>query len=99
MPIINGVEVEECQYKYLNEYIPKYECNLSYHKRKDGYMAFKDCEQIPNCYFKQLQRLKKENEELKQTLEEIREIAKERNYLSFDEALDDILDKIDEVLR
>ena len=29
----------------------------------------------------------------------IREIAKERNYLSLDEALDDILDKIDEALE
>lgn len=40
--------------------------------------------------------LKKENDKLKQTLAEIKEIAEKRNYLDYNECLDDILQKISE---
>ena len=40
--------------------------------------------------------LKAENEKLKQTLTEIKEIAEKRNYLDYNECLDDILQKISE---
>ena len=36
-------------------------------------------------------------EQLKQTLAEIKEIAEKRNYLDYNECLDDILQKISEV--
>lgn len=41
-------------------------------------------------------KLKEENTKLKQTLAEIKEIAEERNYLDYNECLDDILQKISE---
>ena len=65
MPIINDVEVEGCEYRHTGELLPKSTCNLSYHERQDGRMAYKDCQDIPNCLYKQLQQLKKENEQLK----------------------------------
>lgn len=46
----------------------------------------------------QLKRKEQECEELKQTLVEIKKIAEKRNYLDYNECLDDILQKISEVI-
>ena len=81
MPIINDVEVKECQY-YEYQTKEDYEmripesgyCNI-------GLCAYmfncnsliddleKHCIDNPNCQYKQLQRLKKENEELKKQID------------------------------
>lgn len=62
--IIDGVNVAECEYRHINEFLLKSTCNLSYHKRQDGRMAYKDCQDMPNCLYKQLKRLQKENSQL-----------------------------------
>ena len=54
------------------------------------------CSDNPNCYYKQLKTKEKECEKYKQTLTEIKEIAEKRNYLDYNECLDDILQKINE---
>lgn len=62
--IIDGVNVEECKYFLFRdkEEIPERSCGVGLVNCKGQ-----------DCMFKQLQRLKAENEQLKQALEEIRE--------------------------
>lgn len=60
--IIDGVRVDECS--YYNEDNEPYCCDI----------WDNECE-AQNCYYKQLQRLKQENEKQRKALEEIREIA------------------------
>ena len=70
MPIINDVEVEGCDYAILS----KSRCpakSMPYAKEtsciacKEHNTKLNFCKNNPNCYFKQLQRLKEENENLK----------------------------------
>lgn len=60
---INGIDVSECK---------NFSCGICEEENKIprtiGHFTA-DCAFYPNCYFKQLQRLKKENEELKKQLE------------------------------
>ena len=121
--IIDGVNVAECL-AYKNKHCID--------KTSIMFCDVNLCSNYPYCYYKQLQRLKQENEELKarrikslgficdceerekykQALEEIREICKmdcgdcpynqdcDCNYSECEEAkIDDILDKINEVLK
>ena len=61
MPIINDVEVEECK-----NFIPIYTEDTNVEINNCCTLTYTPCEyHKENCYFKQLQRLKKENEELK----------------------------------
>ena len=65
--IIDGCNVAECEYYQIeaNELYPK--------AQYCGSMRNTFCENEPDCYFKQLQRAKAENEKLKETLNEIKE--------------------------
>ena len=87
--IIDGVDVSECIFYsgHLQEYIGTHKCECG-----------RNCYRNKNCYFKQLQRLKAENEDLKfyidsyrqtweldkykKALEEVREIAKLYQYFN-----------------
>lgn len=89
--IIDGVNVAECpdfdRYfsKITNQYLDK--CNAD--------IDSPYCEGNPNCYYKQLQRLKTENEKYKQALEEVRDSFNNR-ILNYEELK--IIKKISEVL-
>ena len=61
---INGIDVSEC------EFYNDCECNAYRHEYWEPQDNTKDmCEEHEDCYFKQLKRLEKENDELKQMLE------------------------------
>lgn len=62
--IINGIDVSECNIRF-NQF-EKNICELG--NRKLGELHYL-CSENPNCYFKQLKRLQKENEELKKKIE------------------------------
>ena len=71
--IIDGVNVAECDYVIL----PENQCPnkpMPYAKEtsciacKEHNTKLNFCKNNPNCYFKQLQRLKQENEQLKDAL-------------------------------
>ena len=61
--IIDGVNVAECDYILSNLTCIKKEIKMK--------KCIKLCGNIPNCHYKQLQRLKQENEELKARFNEI----------------------------
>ena len=63
MPIINDVEVEGC--KYLRKNNQMYLCTACNSGKGSPY-----CEYEKDCYFKQLQRLEKENKELQELKDE-----------------------------
>lgn len=72
--IIDGVNVAECEYLEEDYFI--YDLIGEKHLEHNKCMIISayddiitDCSQCPNCYFKQLQRLKAENEKLKKQLE------------------------------
>lgn len=71
--IIDSIDVSKC--KYFDYYYK--ECKAEYYTRY-GYEIVKcdSCKDNPNCYYKQLKRKEQECEKLKQTLTEIKEIAK-----------------------
>lgn len=58
--IKNGIDVSECE--YINCCSKKAKCIIL---QDDISSDSQYCESEPNCYFKQLKRLQKENEELK----------------------------------
>lgn len=63
--IIDGVDVSECGF-FHPEYGDKY-CHIAL-AFSEEYSDCMECKDNPDCYFKQLQRLKAENEELKEEL-------------------------------
>lgn len=65
--IINGIDVSECEFYYEMD-----DCD-GCHQLCNNATDIKNeyCEHYQNCYFKQLQRLKKENEELKASFNEL----------------------------
>ena len=67
--IIDGVNVAECE--FINACNKKWKCVIL---QDDVCETNPYCEGY-DCYFKQLKRLEKENEELKQKLEKIKEIV------------------------
>ena len=68
--IIDGCNVKECRHCMYKGFKAFPQCKLEL----DSFATA--CEQHKDCEYKQLQRLKEENERLKHVLEEIREIAK-----------------------
>ena len=71
MPINNDVEVEECEYFWNTQEAENLElCKINFQNNyfSNGIPLAEKCKKQLNCYFKQLQRLKKENEELKEKL-------------------------------
>lgn len=69
--IIDGVDVSGCSYGEIKEGI--FKCSCEYNVRS----ASMFCKDNPNCYYKQLKRKEQKNEELKQTLAEIKFWARE----------------------
>ena len=74
--IINDVDVQFCQ--YFNDKNKK--CRTCSYVENVKYTSYK-CEQDKNCYYKQLRRLKQENEKLKEI---------EQDYVNFKIAIADI---------
>ena len=58
--IIDGVNVAECSYFTDNK-----ECFAEYSCEWGEITEFSKCNELPNCYYKQLKRLEAENEKLK----------------------------------
>lgn len=85
--------IERCRYKQLLR--KEQECKRL---KEELEAVYDDCKGCPTCnealYNANL--YAKECRELKQTLAEIKEIVEKRNYLDYNECLDDILQKISE---
>ena len=69
--IINGIDVSECDYfekQHIEDMYESDDCNVCI----DNFCAlcWKECEKHNGCYFKQLQRLKKENNILRKTIKD-----------------------------
>lgn len=107
MPIINDVEIKDCQYyQYQTKedyemHIPESgDCNIgmcAYMFNCNGLIddLEKHCIDNPNCYFKQLQQLKKENEELKSLLDF--EAQKSETYQQENEELKEKVERLDKI--
>ena len=80
--IIDGVNVAGCFY-FIDHTPPKGQGDWCGAIHKGACKVYsKDCEYNPNCYYKQLKRLKQENKQMKSALEEIRELLnKDCDYL------------------
>ena len=72
--IIDGVNVAECGFFHENTGT---ECHIALAFSED-YGTCWHCEQIEDCYFKQLKRLAKENEELKKQVETFKKMFEEQ---------------------
>ena len=102
MPIINDVEVEGCKYFWNTKEAENLElCKINFQNNyfSNGIPLAEKCKKQLNCHFKQLQRLKKENEELKRALEEIREYIINHSGQVIPSVFRPIKEMIDEVLR
>ncbi len=65
MSEINGIDVSECSY-FINHTPPKGQGDWCGAIHKGACKVYsKDCEYNKDCYYKQLKRMQKENEELK----------------------------------
>lgn len=71
-PIINGIDVSECTYSKIG--IDK-KCYCEQDLYDDRTPVF-TCDECTDCYFKQLKRLKQENEELKKEIDNLNELLK-----------------------
>ena len=71
--IIDGVNVAGCGY-YDSKNDKDNWCDLTCTRE---HAPFFRCESMPNCYYKQLQRLEQQNEKYKKALEEIRDNLKD----------------------
>lgn len=70
--IVDGVDVSGCGFRHKDT---DNQCHIAL-AFSEEYGECWHCEQIENCYYKQLQRLKIENEKMKQALEDVRELTK-----------------------
>ena len=60
--IIDGVDVSECEHQYYKK------CKIDYDEWNNEIIRYNECQNNPNCHFKQLKRKE-------QVLDEIKEIA------------------------
>ena len=83
MSEINGIDVSKCEHHYTNPVngIIYNGCAIYQQKNELGYWQDTLCEENPDCYFKQLKRLQKENEELRQVRKNFPDIQEPYVYL------------------
>ena len=94
--IIDGVDVSKCGHYHYGK------CEIDYDEWNNEIIRYNECQNNPNCYYKQLKRKEQECEEYEQTLAEIRKIVKYNVYITRADLrfkLDLIKDKISEVLN
>ena len=72
--IIDGVDVSKCGHYHYGK------CEIDYDEWNNEIIRYNECQNNPNCYYKQLKREKQECERLKQTLTEIKEICRFNCY-------------------
>lgn len=61
--IIDGVDVSECEHQYYKK------CKIDYDEWNNEIIRYNECQNSPNCHFKQLKRKEQEYEELKKELQ------------------------------
>jgi hypothetical protein len=61
----NDIDVFYCDFYFLEECLAEYNCSF------DKIERFERCENLPNCYYRQLQRRIKECEEYQNIIEKI----------------------------
>ena len=79
---INGVDISECEFciTHTNRAVIN-SCNSRGYIKDDGLHIHINCKDNPNCYFKQLKRLERENEDLKAEIDRQKEtIIYLKNY-------------------
>lgn len=74
--VIDGVDVSGCKYLYIVYPDNKFNNKSGCYAESERCVKMTRCKNCPNCYYKQLKRKEQECEKLKQTLTEIKEIAK-----------------------
>ena len=67
--IIDGVDVSRCGHYHYGK------CEIDYDEWNNEIIRYNECQNNPNCYYKQLARKEQECDELKEALTEIRKIA------------------------
>ena len=72
--IIDGVDVSKCGHYHYGK------CEIDYDEWNNEIIRYNECQNNPNCYYKQLKREKQECKRLKQTLTEIKEICRFNCY-------------------
>ena len=67
--LIDGVDVSGCEFYIADD---KYSCDLSFINKEE----LCNCDNINDCYYKQLQRAKVENKELSESIKRLKNMAK-----------------------
>lgn len=88
----NDIDVFHCDYYSYDK-----ECSAEYSLSCGEIEEFERCEDLPNCYYKQLQRKIKECEELKKSLRWIRDYRIDE--IGYYDEEDTIIEEIDEMLE
>ena len=75
--IINGVDVSKCGHYHYGK------CEIDYDEWNNEIIRYNECQNNPNCYYKQLKRKEQENKKLKEDekslLNIIDDLQKEKN--------------------
>ena len=95
--IINGIDVSECDYfekQHIEDMYELDDCNVCI----DNFCAlcWKECEKHNGCYFKQLQRLKKENNILRKTIKDKNIVGVCEQSTKYKQVLEEIREIINE---
>ena len=91
--IIDGVDVSECEHQYYKK------CKIDYDEWINEIICYNECQNNPNCHFKQLKRKEQECDKYKQALGEIEEyLDVQQKYLDGEDYhnLLDIINKVKE---
>lgn len=64
--IIDGVDVSECRHSHYGK------CEIDYDEWNNEIIRYNECQNSPNCYYKQLKRKEQECEELLKQLDQLK---------------------------
>ena len=81
--IIDGVDVSECGHYHYGK------CEIDYDEWNNEIIRYNECQNNPNCYFKQLKRKEQECEELKKELQAQRAFTRHEQKLIYCAAYDE----------
>ena len=83
--IIDGVDVSKCGHYHYGK------CEIDYDEWNNEIIRYNECQNNPNCYFKQLKRKEQECEELKEDIERWKS-----NFNGKVSAIEELLQQLDQ---
>ena len=81
--IIDGIDVSKCGHYHYRK------CEIDYDEWNNEIIRYNECQNNPNCYFKQLKRKEQECEELKKQLQAQRAFTRHEQKLIYCVAYDE----------